>query len=155
MRPLFSSFSIIFLHFPPHMQPVTFHLPFLLISIIFINKCAKIPFNALAIVFSNFLSHKQPNKHPLGCLSQHSAWNKCPSHPWLFFLTLLHEIFTRVVTKPSPLGDTILGVQSHIYLSNLLKEDILLMELYNTARCSIYNERSQEKNIMITCHHTA
>ena len=66
MRPLFSSFSIsflhfpphmqpmtfhllfllisiIFLHFPPHMQPVTFQLYFLLISIIFINKCAKIP----------------------------------------------------------------------------------------------------------------
>ena len=28
MRHLFSSFSIIFLQFPPHMQPVTFHLPF-------------------------------------------------------------------------------------------------------------------------------
>ena len=39
--PLFSSFLIIFLQFLPHMQPMTFHLPFLLISIIFINKCAK------------------------------------------------------------------------------------------------------------------
>ena len=31
------------------MQPVTFHLLFLLISIIFINKYAKMHFNALAI----------------------------------------------------------------------------------------------------------
>ena len=50
MRPLFSSFSIIFLHFTPHMKPVTFHLLFLLISIISINKCAKndiFPFQSL------------------------------------------------------------------------------------------------------------
>ena len=64
MRPLFSSFHIIFLQFPPHRQPATFHLPFLLISIIFINKCAKISFflsKALAIAFANFLSHNKPN----------------------------------------------------------------------------------------------
>ena len=50
MRSLISSFSIIFLHFPPHMQHVTFHLTFLLISFIFINKCAKnsiLPFQSL------------------------------------------------------------------------------------------------------------
>lgn len=39
MRPLISSFFIIILHFPCHMKPVTFHIPFLLFSIIFINKC--------------------------------------------------------------------------------------------------------------------
>ena len=44
IKPLFSSFSIIFLQFPPHIQPMTFHLPFLLFSFIFINKCAKMPF---------------------------------------------------------------------------------------------------------------
>jgi len=57
------------------MQLVTFHLLFLLISIIFINKCAKTPFYALAISFYNFFHHKQPNKFPLGCVAQHSTWN--------------------------------------------------------------------------------
>jgi len=78
---LFLQISIISIHFPPHMQPVTFYLPFLLISITFINKCAKIPlclFNVLAIAFANLLIHKHPNEHPLGCLSHHSSWNKCP-----------------------------------------------------------------------------
>ena len=145
MRPLFSSFSIIFLHFPLHMQHMTFHLLFLLISFIFINKCAKIaffPFNA----FANFLSHKQPNEHPVGCISQNSTWNKCPIHMWLSFLTFITWNFHQDCYKTLPLGDTVLGVQSHIYLRNMLKEDILLMELYNTTRCNIYNERSaQEK----------
>jgi len=53
--------SVIFLHFPPHMQPMTFRLPLLLISISFINKWAKIPFflsKSLAISFINFLSHQ-------------------------------------------------------------------------------------------------
>ena len=40
MRPLFSSNLIIFIQLPPHMKHVTFQLPFLLISIIFINKCS-------------------------------------------------------------------------------------------------------------------
>lgn len=82
--------SIFFIfHYFPHMQPVTFHVLFLLISIIFINKCAKMPFNDLSFAFSNFLSHKQPNEHPLGCLAQHSTWNKCPIHQWLLFLTFI------------------------------------------------------------------
>jgi len=88
------------------MQPVTFYLPFLLISIIFINKCAKIPlclFNALAIAFANFLSHKHPNEHPLGCLSYHSAWNMCPIICGIYIF--LHGIFTRAVREPSPLGE--------------------------------------------------
>ena len=107
MRPLFYSFSIIFLQFPPHMQPVTFHLHFLLISIIFINKCAKIPFflfNSLANAFANFLSHKQPNEHPLGCLSQHSTWNKCPSHLWLLFLTFVTWNFHQGCYETPPSG---------------------------------------------------
>jgi len=104
MRPLFSSFSIIFLRFPPHMQLVTFHLIFLLISIIFINKCAKMPHKALAIAFANFLSHKQPNEHPLGCLAQRLAWNKCPSHPWLLFLTFITWNFHQGCYRTLPLG---------------------------------------------------
>ena len=59
------------------MQPVTFHLPVLLISIIFTNKFVKIPiylFNAIAIASANFLSHKQPNEHTLGCPAHHSTW---------------------------------------------------------------------------------
>jgi len=106
MRPLFSSFSFIFLHFPPYMQPVTFHLLLLLISTIFINKCAKIPFflfNALAIAFANFLNHKQPNENPLGCPAHHSAWNTCPIIHGIYIF--LHGIFTRAVTEPSPLGE--------------------------------------------------
>ena len=41
---------------PPHMQPVTFYLPFLLFPFIFINKCAKnafLPFNVFALAFAN------------------------------------------------------------------------------------------------------
>jgi len=56
-----ASTFFIFHYFSPHMQHVTFHLPFLLISIIFINKCAKIPFfisKVLVISFANFLSHQ-------------------------------------------------------------------------------------------------
>jgi len=85
----------------------------------------KIPFflsKVLAIDFSNFLRHKKPNEHPLRCLAEHSTWNKCPIHPWLLFLASLHGIFTRAIIKPFPSGDTILGVQSHIYLGNLLKK---------------------------------
>jgi len=88
MRPLFSSVSITFLHFPPNMQPMTFHLLFLLISIIFMNKCAKnaiFPFQIL----SHFLSHKKPNEHPLGCPTEDFTSNKCPIHPWLLFLTFI------------------------------------------------------------------
>ena len=92
LKSFFMDEASIFLHFPPHMQPMTFHLLFLLISIIFINKCAKnafFPFNALSIAFVNFLSHKQQNEHPLGCHSQHSTWNKCPIHSWSLFLTFI------------------------------------------------------------------
>ena len=94
--------SIIFIHCPPHMQLVTFQLLFILISIIFINKCAKIPFflfNNLAIAFSNFINQKQPNGPPLGCHAQHLAWNKCPILSWLLLLSLLHGIFTRDITE--------------------------------------------------------
>ena len=88
MRPLFSSFSVIFLHFPPHMKPVTFHLPFLLISIIFINKCAKNTFclfNASASAFANFHSHNKP--------CEYSHYDVLPNiqlgirvpWPWLLF----------------------------------------------------------------------
>ena len=48
---------IMFFQFPPHMQQVTFPLTFLLISLIFINKCAKnvfCPFQASAFAFANF-----------------------------------------------------------------------------------------------------
>lgn len=41
-------FPYFFLQFPPHMLPVTFHLPFFLFSIIFINKC-----QIMCLVFSN------------------------------------------------------------------------------------------------------
>ena len=50
------------------MQHVTFHPLFLLISIIFVNKCAKIPFflsKALATALANFLSHKQSQVIPI------------------------------------------------------------------------------------------
>ena len=63
---LFSSFSIIFLQFPPHMQLVIFQLPFLLNFIILINKYVQkyfFLFNALAIPFFNFLSHEKPCEH--------------------------------------------------------------------------------------------
>ena len=106
MRPLLYSFSIIFLQFPSHMQPMTFHLPFLLISIIFINECAKIPFcllNALLISFVNFLNHKEPNEHPSGCFPHHLAWNTCPIICGIYIF--LHGIFTRVVTETYPLGE--------------------------------------------------
>ena len=56
-----------FLHFPPHMQPVTFYLPFLLIFTILINKCVKNTFfffNDLAIAFANFLIYNKPCEHP-------------------------------------------------------------------------------------------
>jgi len=65
----------------------------------------KIPFflsKALVIVFANFLSHIQPNEHPLGCLTQHSSWNKCPiNHGYCFFLyfLLLHGIFAWAITR--------------------------------------------------------
>jgi len=76
------------------------------IPFIFINKCPKIPFflfDALFIALVNFLSHKKPNEHPLGCLSQHSAWNMCPIiHGFYIFL---HGIFTRDFIKPSPMGE--------------------------------------------------
>jgi len=88
------------------MQPVTFHLPVLLISIIFTNKFVKIPiylFNAIAIASANFLSHKQPNEHTLGCPAHHSTWNMCPIIHGIYIF--LHGIFTKVVTKPSPLGE--------------------------------------------------
>ena len=102
----FYEWGLYFLHFHPRMQPLTLHLLFLLISIIFLNKCAKINFclfNALTIVFANFLNHKQPNEHPLGCPTHHLVWNTCPIiHGICIFL---HGIFTRVVTKPSPLGE--------------------------------------------------
>ena len=141
MRPLFSSFSIsflhflphiqsmtfhllfllistIFLHFPPHMQPVTFYLPFLLISIIFINRCAKIPlclFNALALAFANFLSHKQPNEHPLGCLAHHLVWNMYPiiRGIYIFFTSNFHKGCYRTL----PLGGTLSSVLYHTYTS--------------------------------------
>ena len=106
MRPLFSSFSIIFLQYPPHMQPVTFHLHFLLISIIFINE---IPINAsclskaFAIAFSIFLSHNKLNQHPLGCFPPLFIFEYVSHQPWPYIF--LHGIFTRVVTKPCPLGE--------------------------------------------------
>ena len=79
---LFSSFSIMFLHFHPHIQPVIFHLHFLLFSIIFINKCAK---NTIAspkpqpFPLPIFFSHNNLTEHPLGFFTQNSTWNKCPS----------------------------------------------------------------------------
>ena len=48
------------------------------------------------------------------------------------------EFSPGLLQNPPPWGDTFLGVQSHIYLNNLMKEYILLMEIYNTARYNIY-----------------
>lgn len=81
-------FSSFFLQFPPHMQLVNFHLSFILISFIFINKIpinVSCLFNAFVIAFSIFLIHNKPNEHPLLCFAQHSAWNTCPMTLELFF----------------------------------------------------------------------
>ena len=93
MRPIFSSFSIIFLHFPPHMQPVTFQLHFLLISIIFINKWTEnsiFPFQSLIHFLCRFpwpfITKWTPT---LGYISQLSAWNKFPINHGYYFLTFL------------------------------------------------------------------
>ena len=63
MRPLFFQFPLFSLIFPPHMQPVTFHLNFLLISIISINKLTKMSF-FLSKPSTNFLSNNKSNEHP-------------------------------------------------------------------------------------------
>ena len=88
MMPLFSSFPIIFFHFPPHMQLVTFHHPFLLFSIIFTNK---MPINAscLSKAFSHFHNHLliTSDLHHY-VFAQHLAWNTCPMTLFIIFPSL-------------------------------------------------------------------
>ena len=106
-------------------------------------------FNSLSIAFANFLSHKQPNEHPLGCLSHHSARNTC--HIIRGIYIFLHGIFTKVVTEPSPLGEHHPRCSMTPTTNKTIeKQNILPMELYNLARCSIYNDHLAEKQTNMT-----
>jgi len=120
---------------------MTFQLHFLLISIIFINK---MPINAsqiskaLIIASTNFLSYNKLNEHQLGCFPHHSSWNTCPIIVALYIFTWN---FTRAVTEPPPLQGTSSSMFNNTYnQQDYWKENILPMELYNIARCSIYND---------------
>jgi len=66
-------------------------------------------------------------------------------------LTLLHGILTRDVTEPSSLWE-------HHHQCSMTpttnrtaeKQNIFPMELYNLARCSIYNDQPIEKQTNMT-----
>ena len=140
------------------MKLVTFYLPFLPISIIFINKCAKITFflfNALVIAFANFVSHNKPNQDPifvshnkpnqdpLGCFSQSFSLEYMSHELFLIFFTC---VFNRGCYRTLGLGGTSSLVFNDTYnQQNHWNQNILPMEIYNLARCSIYNEQLVEK----------
>jgi len=89
------------------MKTMTFHLPFLLISIIFINKLRiKFPFpipNIFPFPLPISFSYNKPNVHPLGWFSQHSTWISAPQ-PWSYIF-FLHEFLTRTIIETSPMGE--------------------------------------------------
>ena len=106
MRPLFFPFSIIFLNVPPHMHAMTFHLHFLLFSIICIIKCVKMSFflsKSFAIACANFISHNNQNEHPLGFFCPSFSLEYMSHQPWSY--KALYGVLTKDVTQPSPLGE--------------------------------------------------
>ena len=123
------------------MKLMTFHLPFLLISIIFINK---IPFNAscisrcFSIAFANFVSHNKPNEHLLGCFLYYLSCNMCPMTLVLYFL---HEFLTSDVIKHSLLRKHCPWCSMTPTTSNTSKnKNILPMQLYNPTYYNTYND---------------
>ena len=106
MRTLFLQISIIFhlfcsshatYDFSPSFSP-NFHY--------FINKCQLMSFclsKTFSIAFTNFLSHNKP-------MNTHTRMS-CPPFNLEYvshncgLIYILHGIFTRIVTEPSPLGE--------------------------------------------------
>ena len=66
-------------------------------------------------------------------------------------LTLLHGFLTSIVTEPSPFGEHRPWCSMTPTTSKIAeKKNILPMEIYNLARCSIYNDQTVEKKTNIT-----
>ncbi len=66
-------------------------------------------FKALVVSFVNFLSDKQPNEHPLACISQNSSWNQYPidcGHLYFYM-----EVSRGLLKNPPPWVITVLDVQ--------------------------------------------
>ena len=95
------------------------------------------PFRALAIAFSNFLNHKIPNEHPLGCLHPPFSLEYVFHHSWYLysFTWNFHQDYYTTL----PFGGSPSSVFNDTYNKHdYWKQNIMPMELYNTTYCSIY-----------------
>lgn len=158
LRPLFSSFSFNF-HLTCNLWPFTL---FLLFSIIFINKChlCLFPFQSLFHFLCQFpLAIINQLNTTLGCFSQHSYWNMCPTTLVLFFLYyFITWTFNLGLLHTPPLMGTLSSVFNDTYkLALPLKtktycpylqwpllktwQSYRVLEFYNTSHYGIYNKK--------------
>ena len=67
------------------------------------------------------------------------------------FINFYYKEFSPRLLQNPPLGGTSLSMFNEIYnQQDYCKKNILLMDIYNLVRCSIYNDQLIEKQTNIT-----